>query len=83
MKKYDAIMIGFGKGSKTLAAEMAKRGKHVAMIEKSNQMYGGTCINEGCIPSKSLIIQADKNGYTKAVENKEILVTKLRKKNFE
>ena len=83
MKKYDAIMIGFGKGSKTLAAEMAKRGKHVAMIEKSNQMYGGTCINEGCIPSKSLIIQADKNGYTKAVENKEILVTKLRKKNFD
>lgn len=83
MKKYDAIMIGFGKGSKTLAAEMAKRGKHVAMIEKSNQMYGGTCINEGCIPSKSLIIQADKNGYTKAVENKEVLVTKLRKKNFD
>lgn len=83
MKKYDAIMIGFGKGSKTLAAEMAKRGKHVAMIEKSNQMYGGTCINEGCIPSKSLIIQADENGYTKAVENKEILVTKLRKKNFD
>lgn len=83
MKKYDAIMIGFGKGSKTLAAEMAKRGKHVAMIEKSNQMYGGTCINEGCIPSKSLIIQTDKNGYTKAVENKEILVTKLRKKNFD
>lgn len=83
MKKYDAIMIGFGKGSKTLAAEMAKRGKHVAMIEKSSQMYGGTCINEGCIPSKSLIIQADKNEYTKAVENKEILITKLRKKNFD
>ena len=35
----------------------------VAMIEKSNQMYGGTCINEGCIPSKSLIIQADKQSY--------------------
>ena len=76
-------MIGFGKGSKTLAAEMAKRGKHVAMIEKSNQMYGGTCINEGCIPSKSLIIQADKNEYRKAVENKEVLITKLRKKNFD
>lgn len=83
MKKYDAIMIGFGKGSKTLAAEMAKRGKRVAMLEKSNQMYGGTCINEGCIPSKSLIIQADKNEYRKAVENKEVLITKLRKKNFD
>lgn len=60
MKKFDAIMIGFGKGSKTLAGDMAKRGLKVAMIERSNQMYGGTCINEGCIPSKSLIIQADK-----------------------
>ena len=58
MKSYDAIIIGFEKGGKTLAGYMAKQGKRVAMIEKSNQMYGGTCINEGCIPSKSLIIQA-------------------------
>ena len=42
MKKYDAIMIGFGKGAKTLAAEFAKQGKKVAMIEKSSKMYGGT-----------------------------------------
>lgn len=83
MKTYDAIMIGFGKGSKTLAGELAKRGKHVAMIERSNQMYGGTCINEGCIPSKSLIIQAQHNDYTSAVLNKEILIAKLRKKNFD
>ena len=41
MKKYDAIMIGFGKGAKTLAAEFAKQGKKVAMIEKSSKMYGG------------------------------------------
>ena len=40
MKKYDAIMIGFGKGAKTLAAEFAKQGKKVAMIEKSSKMYG-------------------------------------------
>lgn len=51
MKHYDAIIIGFGKGGKTLAIEFAKRGKKVAMIEKSQEMYGGTCINEGCIPS--------------------------------
>ena len=50
------------------------------MIEKSNQMYGGTCINEGCIPSKSLIIQADKQSYGQAVERKEALIEKLRKK---
>lgn len=83
MKTYDAIMIGFGKGSKTLAVEFAKRGMHVAMIEQSNQMYGGTCINEGCIPSKSLIIQAKQHDYSSAVANKETLITKLRKKNFD
>ena len=63
MRHYDAIIIGFGKGGKTLAVDLAKRGKKVALIEKSNQMYGGTCINEGCIPSKSLIVQAQKTDY--------------------
>ena len=45
MKKYDAIIIGFGKGGKTLAAEFAKRQKTVAIVERSDRMYGGTCIN--------------------------------------
>lgn len=83
MKHYDAIIIGFGKAGKTLAGEFAKKGKKVALIEKSNQMYGGTCINEGCIPSKSLIVQADTKNYTNAVEQKEILITKLRQKNYD
>lgn len=83
MKIYDAIIIGFGKGGKTLAVEFAKRGKSVAMIEKSDQMYGGTCINVGCIPSKSLIIQADQYDYPDAVQNKNILIRKLRQKNFD
>ena len=52
MKKYDDIIIGFGKGGKTLAGYLAKKGEKVAIIEKSNKMYGGTCINVGCIPSK-------------------------------
>lgn len=83
MKHYDAIIIGFGKGGKTLAGELAKRGKKVALVEKSNQMYGGTCINEGCIPSKSLIVQADTKEYLAAVEQKENLITKLRQKNYD
>lgn len=82
MKRYDAIIIGFGKGGKTIAAKMAKLGKKVAMIEKSDQMYGGTCINEGCIPSKSLISQAGKYDYHDAIVNKETLITKLRNKNY-
>ena len=58
MKKYDAIIIGFGKGGKTLAAGLAERNFTVAMIERSDKMYGGTCINIGCIPTKTLIHSA-------------------------
>lgn len=57
MKQYDAIIIGFGKGGKTLAAELAKRNEKVAVIERSDEMYGGTCINIGCIPTKTLVHQ--------------------------
>ena len=39
MKQYDAIIIGFGKGGKTLTAELAKRGWKVALIERSGMMY--------------------------------------------
>lgn len=55
MKQYDAIIIGFGKGGKTLAAELAKRKLDVAVVERSEKMYGGTCINIGCIPTKTLV----------------------------
>ena len=55
MKTYDLIVIGFGKAGKTIAAKAGKQGKSVAMIEKDDQMYGGTCINIGCIPTKVLI----------------------------
>ena len=58
MGKYDSIIIGFGKGGKTLAGKLAAKGEKVAMIERSQGMYGGTCINVGCIPSKSLVTSA-------------------------
>lgn len=57
MKAFDVIIIGFGKGGKTLAAEFAKRGQKVAVIERSDKMYGGTCINIGCIPTKHWCIR--------------------------
>lgn len=47
MKRFDAVMIGFGKGAKTLAAELAARGEKVAVIEQSDKMYGGTCTKSG------------------------------------
>ena len=55
---YDAIIIGFGKGGKTLAGQLASQGQRVALVEQSNKMDGGTCINVGCIPSKSLVRSA-------------------------
>ena len=58
--EYDAIIIGFGKGGKTLAAKLGASGKKVALAEMDSDMYGGTCINVGCIPSKSLITSAAK-----------------------
>ncbi|CRR35328.1 pyridine nucleotide-disulfide oxidoreductase [Streptococcus equi subsp. equi] len=53
MEAYELIVIGFGKAGKTLAAKMAQLGKRVALIEQSPTMYGGTCINIGCIPTKA------------------------------
>lgn len=95
MKKYDAIIIGFGKGGKTLAAELAGHDWSVAMVERSDKMYGGTCINVGCIPTKALIHSAGlaaaghpltfeqrRAYYKEAVAAKTALVGLLRDKNY-
>ena len=82
--KYDALIIGFGKGGKTLAAHLAKQGWQVAVIEKSSLMYGGTCINIACIPTKSLVHSAETNvPYLEAINEKNRLVAALRQRNFE
>lgn len=83
MNKYKNIIIGFGKGGKTLAKEIAMRGEEVLMIEESELMYGGTCINVGCIPSKSLIINGEKHvDMSTAHSIKNSLTSKLREKNY-
>ena len=56
MNNFDAIIIGFGKGGKTLASTLAKQGQRVAMIEKSAAMYGGTCININRINVSFLVL---------------------------
>lgn len=58
IRKYDAVVIGFGKGGKTLAGAMGAAGRKVAIVEQSDKMYGGTCINVGCIPTKLLVNRA-------------------------
>lgn len=96
MKQYDAIIIGFGKGGKLLAAELAERNWKVAIVERSPLMYGGTCINVGCIPTKTLIHESEyaeqqfhedyKNQskyYALAIARKNKLVHFLREKNLD
>jgi probable pyridine nucleotide-disulfide oxidoreductase len=55
----DLAVIGFGKGGKTLAGALGKQGWRVVMIEQSPLMYGGTCINIGCVPTKSMVFRAE------------------------
>lgn len=57
-RQFDAVIIGFGKGGKTLAGALGAAGRTVALVEQSDEMYGGTCINVGCIPTKLLVNRA-------------------------
>ncbi|GII59013.1 pyridine nucleotide-disulfide oxidoreductase [Planotetraspora thailandica] len=87
----DLLVIGFGKGGKTLAATMGREGKKVVMVEQSDQMYGGTCINIGCIPTKALVHRADvrrpgderQSWYQDAIGAVTDLTTMMRGKNFQ
>src|SRR5215475_6752841 len=56
MNKYDAIIIGTGQAGPSLAARFAAAGKTVAIIERHK--FGGTCVNTGCIPTKTLVASA-------------------------
>ena len=56
MKTYDAIIIGSGQAGTPLAKKLAKAGLKTALIEK--QFIGGTCINYGCTPTKTMIASA-------------------------
>ncbi len=52
------MVIGGGKGGKTLAMDLAKQGYTSALIERDPEMIGGTCINVACIPTKTLVQSA-------------------------
>ena len=82
-KHYDLIVLGFGKAGKTLAAKLGSMGKAVAMIEENPLMYGGTCINIACIPTKTMIIAASKGlSYDQVLNQREVVTSRLRNKNF-
>ncbi len=94
-KRYQNLILGFGKAGKTLAGFLAKRGESVALVERSKERYGGTCINVACIPSKSLEYSARLSAaaggdfaaravrYRAAIREKRRLTAMLRQKNYE
>src|SRR5947208_3567032 len=54
--KYDSIVIGTGQAGPSLAVRLADTGMKVAIIERKR--FGGTCVNNGCIPTKTLVASA-------------------------
>ncbi len=54
--RYDAIIIGTGQAGPSLAAQLAATGRQVAIVERKR--FGGTCVNNGCIPTKALVASA-------------------------
>jgi pyruvate/2-oxoglutarate dehydrogenase complex dihydrolipoamide dehydrogenase (E3) component len=63
MSKYDAIVIGSGQAGNPLCQKLADHGWTVALIEKEN--LGGTCVNTGCTPTKSMVASAQVAHYAR------------------
>jgi pyruvate/2-oxoglutarate dehydrogenase complex dihydrolipoamide dehydrogenase (E3) component len=55
-ERYDAIVIGTGQAGPSLAVRLANAGRQVAIIERKR--FGGTCVNTGCMPTKTLVASA-------------------------
>lgn len=56
MHSFDAIIIGAGQAGPSLAGRLTQAGMQVALIER--KLFGGTCVNTGCMPTKTLIASA-------------------------
>jgi pyruvate/2-oxoglutarate dehydrogenase complex dihydrolipoamide dehydrogenase (E3) component len=61
--RFDAVVIGSGQGGNPLAYALADHGWTVAMIEQAN--LGGTCVNTGCTPTKTMIMSAQVAHYAR------------------
>ena len=55
-KEFDAIIVGTGQSGPSLAARMTREGMKTAIIER--KLFGGTCVNVGCVPTKTLVASA-------------------------
>ena len=55
-KTFDSIIIGAGQAGPTLASRLTQSGRNIAFIER--KLFGGTCVNNGCTPTKALVASA-------------------------
>jgi probable pyridine nucleotide-disulfide oxidoreductase len=89
--RADLLVVGFGKGGKTVAAAMGGLGRRVVLVERSERMYGGTCPNVGCVPSKGLVHRSRQRRpddpaqefYETAVREVQEIREFMRRGNFE
>lgn len=90
MEKVKNIIIGFGKAGKTLAQEFNAREEKTILVEKNPKMYGGSCINVACIPSKKLALLAQrkpegvdhKDYYKQSIQEKNELISAMNEANY-
>src|SRR3546814_8403997 len=55
-RRFDAIIVGAGQAGPSLAGRLTQAGRSVALVER--KLFGGTCINTGCMPTKTLVASA-------------------------
>jgi pyruvate/2-oxoglutarate dehydrogenase complex dihydrolipoamide dehydrogenase (E3) component len=55
-RRFDAIIVGAGQAGPPLAGRLTQAGKSVALVER--KLFGGTCVNTGCMPTKTLVASA-------------------------
>src|ERR687893_2721698 len=80
-RHYDAIVIGAGQGGIPLARTLAGAGRKTALVEREH--VGGTCINEGCTPSKTMVASAkaayfDRRSADYGIKNGPVVVDMVR-----
>ncbi|NER12088.1 FAD-containing oxidoreductase [Leptobacterium flavescens] len=72
MEKFDAIIIGTGQAGPSLAARCAAEGLKTAVIEKAK--FGGTCVNDGCTPTKTLVASAKMAHMARRAEDYGVVI---------
>ena len=78
---YEAVVVGSGQGGNPLATALAQAGRSTALIEREH--VGGTCINEGCTPTKTMVASAkvaylDRRSDDYGVQNEPVTLDMLR-----